>query len=158
MLTGKITYKGNNKLFRYDVVGIDNSTTLNLKLESGSWEAVNYLDGDTPDFTPDTLFQRQVTINLSKVVVQRQVELDTNTGKKLRAGVNTDFFCSLASTIRYMKHNCIKKNQEGYLGIALASGEFEPEATTTYKIPHETDGGVFGSVTLHLGDIWGMHI
>lgn len=158
MLTGKITYKGNNKLFRYDVVGVDNSMALNLKLESGSWEAVNYLDGDTPDFTPDTLFQRQITINLSKVVVQRQVVLDSSTGKKLRAGVNTDFFCSLASTIRYMKHNCIKKNQEGYLGIALASGEFEPESTTTYKIPHETDDGIFGSVTLHLGDIWGMHI
>ena len=158
MLTGVITYKNNGKIYRYNVVGVDNSMALNLKIESGSWDATNFLEGETLDFTPDTLFNRQITINLSKVVVQRQVVLNKQTGKKMKAGVNTDFFCSLASTIRYMKHNCIKKNQEGYLGIGLASGEFEPEATTTYRIPYEIGEGYFGTVTLHLGDLYGMHI
>ena len=154
MLSGNIIYKQGDKKYKFDVTGIDSSSSLKLRLESGNWDALRLTNAVDDD---DVVYARQVKIDLAKVVVQRKVSLDAS-GKKVKAGVNTDFFCSLASTVRYMKAHCTKHNQVNHLDIALASGDFEPEATSTYSIPHEVDNGVFGEVELDLGDIKRMQI
>ena len=55
------------------------------------------------------LYGKTFDIGLSSVKVETKVSKDEN-GKKVKSPVNYDFFCRLASIIRYAKHNCCKSN------------------------------------------------
>ena len=122
MLTGKITYNFNGKIYKYKVTGIDTSTVLSLTLTSGSEDAIRMM---TEDNSETNISERRLDIKLSNIVVQTDTYVDSATGKNKKKPVNSDMFCRLGALIRYAKINCIKTNEVGYTGLGLASKEFE---------------------------------
>lgn len=159
MLTGSIKYISNTDTGiiedKFDVKAVDISTTFMGKITSGSYRAIHLMSGDNND--EDALWERRFDIGLSSVKVQTHISLDAK-GKKVKAPINYDFFCRLASIIRYAKCNCCKSNMEGYTGLESASGEYVPESITTYNIPFECKEGYLGSVSLKLGEIYAIHL
>ena len=155
MLEGKVKVK--NKSFIYDLQGVDNSTTLSLRISSKNYNAINYMDNKDCIDTNKALWERRFDVNLSKVVVETAVA--TVNGKKVKADVNADFFCKLGALIRYAKTNCLKRYEEGFTGLSLASGEFEMQVQTKYIIPYPCDGGrTLAEVTLLYDSIVALHI
>ena len=156
MLTGTIVHTGDNGLVdKFNVKAVDISTTFMGKITSGSYRAIYLMSGENDD--EDALWERRFDIGLSSVKVETKVSKDEN-GKKVKSPVNYDFFCRLASIIRYAKHNCCKSNIQGYTGLELASGEYVPESVTTYNIPFECKEGYLGTVSLKLGEICSIHL
>ena len=150
MLTGKLVYKVNGKEYRYDVDAVDTSTEMRLLFNSGSKNAMNVLEFE--DDTIDTnLDERRCNISLSHVVVETGTH--TENGKTKKNDVNSDFFCRLGALIRYVKTNCKTSNMVGYIGMSLASKEFEAIPTRQYRIPYPTSDEIFAEVTLTYGDI-----
>lgn len=160
MLTGTIKYirqlAGSEVMVdKFDVKAVDISTTFMGKITSGSYRAIYLMSGQNND--EDALWERRFDIGLSSVKVETKVTKDSK-GKKVKSPVNYDFFCRLASIIRYAKHNCSKSNMQGYTGLELASGEYVPESVTTYNIPFECKEGYLGTVSLKLGEICAIHL
>ena len=160
MLTGTIKYirqlAGSEVMVdKFDVKAVDISTTFMGKITSGSYRAIYLMSGQNND--EDALWERRFDIGLSSVKVETKVTKDSK-GKKVKSPVNYDFFCRLASIIRYAKHNCSKSNMQGYTGLELASGEYVPESVTTYNIPFECKEGYLGTVSLKLGEIYAIHL
>ena len=80
-------------------------------------------------------WERAVEIKLTRLTVQNETYKDNN-GKKVHRPVNSDFFCRLASLIRYAKSNCRLEYEEGYTGLTLASGDFDISTSHTYILPY----------------------
>ena len=152
MLRGTIIYKYNGKSYRYNVIGVDNSTTCSLKLESGDHDAILMMSNNGVDEMDDDLWERRFDIELAKIKVQTGLSIVN--GKKVKSPVNADMFCRLGALIRYAKSKCINKNEDGYTGIALASGEFEVNTEKSYTIHYPLDDDkVLAHVELTYGDI-----
>lgn len=155
MLTGTIIHKSGSNIDRFDVKAVDISTTFMGKITSGSYRAIYLLSGENND--EDALWERRFDIGLSSVKVETKVSQNSE-GKKVKAPINFDFFCRLASIIRYAKHNCRRTNAVGYTGLEIATGEYITESVTTYNIPFECNDGFLGTVSLRLGEICAIHL
>lgn len=159
MLTGSIiSYRdidGDILTDRFDVKAVDISTTFMGKITSGSYRSIYLMSGVNND--EDALWERRFDVGLSSVKVETKIS-QNDAGKKVKSPINFDFFCRLASIIRYAKHSCCKSNMMGYTGLELSSGEFVTESITTYNIPFECKEGYLGTVSLKLGEICELHL
>ena len=140
---------------RFNIEGVDTSSTMYLTLSTNSYKGMNVMAGDDDD--DNAIPQRRLNIGLTGVSVERVCFTDTE-GKLLRKlDYNVDFFTSFAALMRYAKQQCSNRNAKGYTGLSLASGEFIPETSTEYSIPDD-DGNIVGTVKLSYGEIYSMHI
>lgn len=156
MLTGKITYNMANRRFIYDVDATDTSETFSMYMTSGNYDAIMLMSN--PDCTddPDAIWERSVAIKLAKVDVQTKTKLGVVDGKEknIKCPVNADFFCRLASIIRYCKVNCNTFTEKGYTGLQLASGDFEAMSEKSYILKFPMDESrILAEVTLRYGDL-----
>ena len=159
MLIGSIVYNSQSgKTYKYSAKGVDNSFSMSLSLASANYDAILCMEEEGISDSTTALWERRFDIGMANINVQTQNSISPSTGKKVKAPINTDFFCSLGSVIRYAKVNCIKRNEKGYTGLQLASGEFEvhPESDYIIKFPNSDD--IFAEVRLNYGDIVKLHI
>lgn len=156
MLSGKITYYKNNKRFVYDVDATDTSENFSMYMTSGNYDAIMLMSNPEFKEDPDALWERSVAVKLAKVDVQTKTkvaEVDDKQ-KNVKCQVNADFFCRLASIIRYCKVNCNTFTEKGYTGLQLASGEFEAMSEKSYILKFPLDESrVLAEVTLNYGDL-----
>ena len=156
MLSGKITYYRNNKRFVYDVDATDTSENFSMYMTSGNYDAIMLMSNSEFKEDPDALWERSVAIKLAKVDVQTKTKVAEVDGKQknVKCPVNADFFCRLASIIRYCKVNCNTFTEKGYTGLQLASGEFEAMSEKSYILKFPLDESrVLAEVTLNYGDL-----
>lgn len=156
MLSGKITYYRNNRRFVYDVDATDTSENFSMYITSGNYDAIMLMSNPEFKEDPDALWERSVAIKLAKVDVQTKSKVAEVDGKQknVKCQVNADFFCRLASIIRYCKVNCNTFTEKGYTGLQLASGEFEAMAEKSYILKFPLDESrVLAEVTLNYGDL-----
>ena len=156
MLSGKITYYKNNKRFVYDVDATDTSENFSMYMTSGNYDAIMLTSNPEFKEDPDALWERSVTVKLAKVDVQTKTKVAEVDGKQknVKCQVNADFFCRLASIIRYCKVNCNTFTEKGYTGLQLASGEFEAMSEKSYILKFPLDESrVLAEVTLNYGDL-----
>lgn len=156
MLSGKITYYRNNKRFVYDVDATDTSENFSMYMTSGNYDAIMLMSNPEFKEDPDALWERSVAIKLSKVDVQTKTKVAEVDGKQknVKCQVNADFFCRLASIIRYCKVNCNTFTEKGYTGLQLASGEFEAMSEKSYILKFPLDESrILAEVTLNYGDL-----
>lgn len=156
MLSGKITYYKNNKRFVYDVDATDTSENFSMYMTSGNYDAIMLMSNPEFKEDPDALWERSVTVKLAKVDVQTKTKVAEVDGKQknVKCQVNADFFCRLASIIRYCKVNCNTFTEKGYTGLQLASGEFEAMSEKSYILKFPLDESrVLAEVTLNYGDL-----
>lgn len=158
MLTGLIEYRHTNgKLYKYNVEAVDNATTFAMDMTSASYDSIQFLASNDGVEDDNALWTRRCDVKLADVVVQTYV--GTVNGKKVKNPVNLDFFCRLASLIRYVKFNCSKQNEVGYTGLQLASGEFEIKPSNDYIIHFPMDEhSILAKVCLNYGDIVNLEI
>lgn len=156
MLSGKITYYKNNKRFVYDVDATDTSENFSMYVTSGNYDAIMLMSNPEFKEDPDALWERSVAVKLAKVDVQTKTKVAEVDGKQknVKCQVNADFFCRLASIIRYCKVNCNTFTEKGYTGLQLASGEFEAMSEKSYILKFPLDESrVLAEVTLNYGDL-----
>lgn len=156
MLSGKITYYRNNKRFVYDVDATDTSENFSMYVTSGNYDAIMLMSNPEFKEDPDALWERSVAVKLAKVDVQTKTKVAEVDGKQknVKCQVNADFFCRLASIIRYCKVNCNTFTEKGYTGLQLASGEFEAMSEKSYILKFPLDESrVLAEVTLNYGDL-----
>ena len=156
MLSGKITYYKNNKRFVYDVDATDTSENFSMYMTSGNYEAIMLMSNPEFKEDPDALWERSVVVKLAKVDVQTKIKVAEVDGKQknVKCQVNADFFCRLASIIRYCKVNCNTFTEKGYTGLQLASGEFEAMSEKSYILKFPMDESrILAEVTLNYGDL-----
>lgn len=156
MLSGKITYYRNNKRFVYDVDATDTSENFSMYMTSGNYDAIMLMSNPEFKEDPDALWERSVAVKLAKVDVQTKTKVAEVDGKQknVKCQVNADFFCRLASIIRYCKVNCNTFTEKGYTGLQLASGEFEAMSEKSYILKFPLDESrVLAEVTLNYGDL-----
>lgn len=156
MLSGKITYYRNNKRFVYDVDATDTSENFSMYMTSGNYDAIMLMSNSEFKEDPDALWERSVAIKLAKVDVQTKTKVAEVDGKQknVKCPVNADFFCRLASIIRYCKVNCNTFTEKGYTGLQLASGDFEAMSEKSYILKFPLDESrVLAEVTLNYGDL-----
>ena len=139
MLEGTITYRdthGRRNVF--NVEGIDNSVTLSLTMESYDYDTMLTMESEGREDFGRALSERRVDVGISNIKVS--TALSTNEeGKKVKEPVNADLFCRLGALLRYVKSNCSTRNELGYTGLSLASGEFEQCEEKEYEIKFPTD-------------------
>lgn len=156
MLSGKITYYKNNKRFVYDVDATDTSENFSMYMTSGNYDAIMLMSNPEFKEDPDALWERSVVVKLAKVDVQTKIKVAEVDGKQknVKCSVNADFFCRLASIIRYCKVNCNTFTEKGYTGLQLASGEFEAMSEKSYILKFPMDESrILAEVTLNYGDL-----
>ena len=156
MLSGKITYYKNNKRFVYDVDATDTSENFSMYMTSGNYDAIMLMSNPEFKEDPDALWGRSVVVKLAKVDVQTKIKVAEVDGKQknVKCSVNADFFCRLASIIRYCKVNCNTFTEKGYTGLQLASGEFEAMSEKSYILKFPMDESrILAEVTLNYGDL-----
>lgn len=156
MLSGKITYYRNNKRFVYDVDATDTSENFSMYVTSGNYDAIMLMSNPEFKEDPNALWERSVAVKLAKVDVQTKTKVAEVDGKQknVKCQVNADFFCRLASIIRYCKVNCNTFTEKGYTGLQLASGEFEAMSEKSYILKFPLDESrVLAEVTLNYGDL-----
>lgn len=156
MLSGKITYYRNNKRFVYDVDATDTSENFSMYMTSGNYDAIMLMSNPEFKEDPDALWERSVAVKLAKVDVQTKTKVAEVDGKQknVKCQVNADFFCRLASIIRYCKVNCNTFTEKGYTGLQLASGEFEAMSEKSYILKFPLDESrILAEVTLNYGDL-----
>lgn len=156
MLSGKITYYKNNKRFVYDVDATDTSENFSMYMTSGNYDAIMLMSNPEFKEDPDALWERSVVVKLAKVDVQTKIKVAEVDGKQknVKCPVNADFFCRLASIIRYCKVNCNTFTEKGYTGLQLASGEFEAMSEKSYILKFPLDESrILAEVTLNYGDL-----
>lgn len=150
MLKGTITYLDKHK---YSVYGYDTASDMKLRLESGIFDDILFMADPSGVEQGGELWERGVSISSAKITVETGNEIDKNTGKKVKYPINIEFFCRLGATFRYLKSHCYTRYMEGYTGLKLASGEFEPEARVKYHIPFEDSNEEMAVVELRLGNV-----
>lgn len=156
MLSGKITYYKNNKRFVYDVDATDTSENFSMYMTSGNYDAIMLMSNPEFNEDPDALWERSVVVKLAKVDVQTKIKVAEVDGKQknVKCPVNADFFCRLASIIRYCKVNCNTFTEKGYTGLQLASGEFEAMSEKSYILKFPMDESrILAEVILNYGDL-----
>jgi DNA polymerase-1 len=156
VLSGKITYYKNNKRFVYDVDATDTSENFSMYMTSGNYDAIMLMSNPEFNEDPDALWERSVVVKLAKVDVQTKIKVAEVDGKQknVKCQVNADFFCRLASIIRYCKVNCNTFTEKGYTGLQLASGEFEAMSEKSYILKFPLDESrILAEVTLNYGDL-----
>lgn len=156
MLSGKITYYKNNKRFVYDVDATDTSENFSMYMTSGNYDAIMLMSNPEFKEDPDALWERSVVVKLAKVDVQTKIKVAEVDGKQknVKCPVNADFFCRLASIIRYCKVNCNTFTEKGYTGLQLASGEFEAMSEKSYILKFPLDESrILAEVTFNYGDL-----
>ena len=154
MLKGTIVHKPTG--FKYNVYGIDDASTLNLRITSQKFEAICFMSNISCEELGGELWERGIKVQTARVTVETESYQDPETGKTVKAPINQEFFCQLGATLRYLKTNCTTRNIDGFTGLQLASGEFEPEEYTSYTIPDE-DGNALARVKLRLGSMFDLH-
>lgn len=153
MLRGTIKYND----FVYSVFGVDTASTLNLRLSSQNYSAICLMSNPGMEELGSELWERGLNIGMAKVTVETHNYKDETTGRNLKMPINQELFCRLGALLRYMKNHCYTRNMDGFTGLMLASGEFEPEELLTYNIPFEDDTSKYiGSVKLRLGNIFDL--
>ena len=161
MLVGQIIKYHNNRRFIYNVNAIDTSETFSMYITSGNYDAIMYMSNNECKEDTDALWERSVEIKMAKVNVQTNQKIEQVNGKdkKVKCSVNADFFCRLGALIRYAKVNCNSRNEEGFTGLQLASGEFESVTEKNYIIKFPMDATrTLARVTLRYGDIVAINI
>ena len=144
MLTGFLIYDK----YKYKLKAVDRSNTCSLIISSASYDALEFESGVE---NRNILDERRFDIQMSNVLVQ--TELDMSTGKKVKLNINNDLFCRVGALVRYVKSHCSKKNEVGYTGMQLASGEFDANPTSDYKIYIPESDTLLATVKLSFGDI-----
>ena len=161
MLVGQIIKYHNNRRFIYNVNATDTSETFSMYITSGNYDAIMYMSNNEYKEDTDALWERSVEIKMAKVNVQTNQKIEQVNGKdkKVKCSVNADFFCRLGALIRYAKVNCNSRNEEGFTGLQLASGEFEAITEKNYIIKFPMDATrTLARVTLRYGDIVAINI
>lgn len=161
MLVGQIIKYHNNRRFIYNVNATDTSETFSMYITSGNYDAIMYMSNNECKEDADALWERSVEIKMAKVNVQTNQKIEQVNGKdkKVKCSVNADFFCRLGALIRYAKVNCNSRNEEGFTGLQLASGEFEAITEKNYIIKFPMDATrTLARVTLRYGDIVSINI
>lgn len=161
MLVGQIIKYHNNRRFIYNVNATDTSETFSMYITSGNYDAIMYMSNNECKEDSDALWERSVEIKMAKVNVQTNQKIEQVNGKdkKVKCSVNADFFCRLGALIRYAKVNCNSRNEEGFTGLQLASGEFEAITEKNYIIKFPMDATrTLARVTLRYGDIVAINI
>lgn len=156
MLTGKITYNTANRRFIYDVDATDTSETFSMYMTSGNYDAIMLMSNPDCSDDPDAIWERSAVVKLAKVDVQTNSKKEIVNGKEktVKCPVNADFFCRLASIIRYCKVNCNTFTEKGYTGLQLASGDFEAMSEKSYILKFPMDESrILAEVTLRYGDL-----
>lgn len=157
MLTGLVVYTYGSKKYRYNVSGVDTASTLRLVLESGAYDAMCLLSD--PGCQDTDLMERRVDIGLLTVKTESESGGLDKKGKRQKLPVNWDFFCRLGSLVRYAKANCSSRNEMGYTGLELASGEFEARTSARFEVKFPSDPDrVFATLTLEYGNIQKLHL
>lgn len=155
MLNGAISYLGH----KFDVFGYDTASDLKLRLKSNNFDSILLMADSSMQEQGDELWERGVSIAPAKITVETANEVDKTTGRRIKKPINVEMFCRLGATLRYIKSHCYVRYMEGYTGMKLASGEFEPEERIKYIIPFENkeDGEILATVELRLGNITSIH-
>lgn len=153
MLQGHCIYSRDNVKMRYKLTGVDDSVELRLTVAGTELNSYDNMADPTGVDTSDALWTRRADIQLSKIKVETAQRTDPETGKKVKAPVNTDFWCRFGALIRYAKQQCTSHNEKGYTGLKLASNEFETSDTSEYIITFPNGKGIFANVKLNLGSI-----
>lgn len=155
MLNGAISYLGH----KFDVFGYDTASDLKLRLKSNNFDSILLMADSSMQEHGDELWERGVSIAPAKITVETVNEVDKTTGRRIKKPINVEMFCRLGATLRYIKSHCYVRHMEGYTGMKLASGEFEPEERIKYIIPFENkeDGEILATVELRLGNITSIH-
>lgn len=154
MLKGTVLHKGTG--FKYNVYGLDSVSALNLRISSQKFDAICFMSNNEAVELGGELWERGLKIAVAKITVETEGHISEETGKMVKSPINQELFCQLGATLRYFKAHCTTKNIDGFTGLKLASGEFEPEEYTTYTIPG-ADDKVLAKVKLRLGSIFELH-
>lgn len=154
MLRGTITHKATG--FSYKVYGMDTAGSLNLRISSQKFNAICLMSNPDCVELGNELWERGIKISTAKIDVETEHHTDATTGKIVKSPINQEFFCQLGAILRYLKVHCTTRNIDGFTGLQLASGEFEPEEYTSFTIPTEDDSGTLATVKLRLGNIYEM--
>lgn len=144
MLKGEFIYKTH----KYKLNAVDSSDYMNLYMRSHNANDIAFMG----DNTEDTLDERKIQISQTKITVETPINVVNN--KKVKAPINKELFTKLGVLIRYAKQNCHTKNEEGYTGLKIASGEFLAKPKKTYIIPYPKEPTKqLARVVLYYGDI-----
>lgn len=154
MLRGTITHKATS--FSYKVYGMDTAGSLNLRISSQKFNAICMMSNPDCVELGNELWERGIKISTAKIDVETEHHTDATTGKIVKSPINQEFFCQLGAILRYLKVHCTTRNIDGFTGLQLASGEFEPEEYTSFTIPTEDGSGTLATVKLRLGNIYEM--
>lgn len=154
MLRGTITHKATG--FSYKVYGMDTAGSLNLRISSQKFNAICLMSNPDCIELGNELWERGIKISTAKIDVETEHHTDATTGKIVKSPINQEFFCQLGAILRYLKVHCTTRNIDGFTGLQLASGEFEPEEYTSFTIPTEDSSGTLATVKLRLGNIYEM--
>lgn len=154
MLRGTITHKATG--FSYKVYGMDTAGSLNLRISSQKFNAICLMSNPDCIELGNELWERGIKISTAKIDVETEHHTDATTGKIVKSPINQEFFCQLGAILRYLKVHCTTRNIDGFTGLQLASGEFEPEEYTSFTIPTEDGSGTLATVKLRLGNIYEM--
>lgn len=154
MLRGTITHKATG--FSYKVYGMDTAGSLNLRISSQKFNAICLMSNPDCVELGNELWERGIKISTAKIDVETEHHIDATTGKIVKSPINQEFFCQLGAILRYLKVHCTTRNIDGFTGLQLASGEFEPEEYTSFTIPTEDGSGTLATVKLRLGNIYEM--
>ena len=154
MLRGTITHKATG--FSYKVYGMDTAGSLNLRISSQKFNAICLMSNPDCVELGNELWERGIKISTAKIDVETEHHTDATTGKIVKSTINQEFFCQLGAILRYLKVHCTTRNIDGFTGLQLASGEFEPEEYTSFTIPTEDGSGTLATVKLRLGNIYEM--
>ena len=154
MLRGTITHKATG--FSYKVYGMDTAGSLNLRISSQKFNAICLMSNPDCVELGNELWERGIKISTAKIDVETEHHTDATTGKIVKSPINQEFFCQLGAILRYLKVHCTTRNIDGFTGLQLASGEFEPEEYTSFTIPTEDGSGTLATVKLRLGNIYEM--
>lgn len=154
MLRGTITHKATG--FSYKVYGMDTAGSLNLRISSQKFNAICLMSNPDCVELGNELWERGIKISIAKIDVETEHHTDATTGKIVKSPINQEFFCQLGAILRYLKVHCTTRNIDGFTGLQLASGEFEPEEYTSFTIPTEDGSGTLATVKLRLGNIYEM--
>lgn len=159
MLTGTLKYiqtleDGSTFEHFMQIRGIDLSESFQGRLETHSLQTIQFIGGNAG---MNGLDVRRFNIKLAGVKVETFKYTDEN-GKSKNFPVNDLFWCRLGALYRYVKDNCYFRNERGYTGLAVASGELVPESEVVYDIPFEDGSGILATVTLRLGNVVNMYL
>lgn len=160
MLVGSIRYKTDSGTELFDFVGSDTSSVLYGRISTHSYTGLAILEGDDSE----GLFSRRIDIKQGAVKIETTKVYSEEKKKAVPKTLNSEFFLRLGSIIRFAKQSCSKANSTNFVGMQVASGDYVPEAETTYRIPLDEDPldeycrDFLGEVTLRMGELVGLSL